>query len=234
MPARNEEGHLKSVIEEIVSVEEISEVIIVEGGSIDETYQKALDLMSTNSKVTKVLKQSGKGKFDAVMLGSRECSKELIVIWDADGTVPLNETRRLLLEAINSGLPVIGNRLLGTIEKGAMYRANYVANWLFAFTWSPLLGFRVVDLLCGTKIFPRSVFESIPPAISKLDPYGDFSLLLSARLLGYTILSRKVDYNRRRYGSTNIRRWSGGVKLLWVTILCYREVWMRKFTRFVR
>jgi glycosyltransferase involved in cell wall biosynthesis len=234
VPARNEEGHLKTVIEEIISVENITEVIIVEGGSTDETYEKALDLMSTHEKVAKVLKQAGKGKFDAVMLGSRECSSELIVIWDADGTVPLSETQRLLHEALDSGLPVIGNRLIGKMEKGAMFRANFIANWLFAVVWSPLLGYQVMDLLCGTKIFPKKVFENIPQTISKFDPYGDFTLLISAKLLGYRILSRRVNYNRRRYGQTNIRRWSGGVRLFWVTILCYREVLIRKFQKIAR
>ena len=53
VPARNEAGHLASLIEDILSVPEISRVVIVEGGSTDNTYQLALEIASKNqSRVT--------------------------------------------------------------------------------------------------------------------------------------------------------------------------------------
>ena len=41
VPARNESGHLVSVIEQIMSIEVISEIIIIEGGSSDDTWEVA-------------------------------------------------------------------------------------------------------------------------------------------------------------------------------------------------
>lgn len=196
--------------------------MIVEGGSVDDTFIEACKLAFEYSDIT-VLKQTGAGKFDAVLTGARVCTSDLIIIWDADGTVPLDSTRSVISMSLTTSGPAMGNRLRGTMEKGAMFRANFFGNWFFAFLWSPILNCKAVDLLCGTKVFPKTAFEAIPPRIAKFDPYGDFSLILSARLLGMKISSVTVNYNRRRYGKTNIRRWSGGLMLLIVTFLSLIE-----------
>lgn len=178
------------------------------------------------------MKQTGLGKFDAVLTGAKECTSDLIIIWDADGTVPLDSTRMVISKSLATSGPAMGNRLLGIMETGSMFRANFIGNWFFAFLWSPILNGKAVDLLCGTKVFPRTVFEAIPPKIAKFDPYGDFSLILSARLLGMNISSVTVNYNRRRYGKTNIRRWSGGARLLLVS--CFALIEFFKKTKFRR
>ena len=82
----------------------------------------------------------------------------------------------------------MGDRLRGKIEKSAMQRANFIGNWVFAFLWSPILRSRPRDMLCGTKVFETEVFLSIPKILLKKDPYGDFSLVATARLL-----NKKVD-----------------------------------------
>jgi hypothetical protein len=200
--------------------------VIVEGGSLDDTFMEACKLGFEYSGIT-VLKQAGSGKFDAVLTGARECKSDLIIIWDADGTVPVDSTRLVISKSLETSGPAMGNRLRGVMEKGAMFRANFVGNWFFAFLWSPILSGKVVDLLCGTKVFPKTAFEAIPPRIAKLDPYGDFSLILSARLLGMNISSVTVNYKKRRYGKTNIRRWSGGLRLLLVTCLSLIEYFIK-------
>lgn len=221
VPAKNEAGHLRHVIEEIKQVKEISEIIIVEGGSADDTLFEARNIALENPYLIRVAVQNGKGKFNAVRQGAELCRESLILIWDADGTVPLESTQSIISIALNSGSPAIGNRLRGRIERGAMYKANYLGNWFFAILWAPLMKGRVVDLLCGTKIFTKNVYLSIPEWIAARDPYGDFSLLISARILGEDVLSIPVNYEKRKYGETNIHRWTGGLKLIWVTILAY-------------
>ena len=222
VPARNEQGHLRSVMLEILSIKFISEIIIVEGGSTDRTFDEAKALEQEFPELIRVAVQTGKGKFDAVRLGAELCRENLIIIWDADGTVPLESTESLISLALITGSSVIGDRLRGKIEPGAMYKANYLGNWFFALLWSPLLKGRIMDLLCGTKIFTKDVYQSVPEKVARHDPYGDFTLLLSARIIHEEILSIPVMYRKRRYGVTNIHRWSGGLKLLWATYLAYK------------
>lgn len=228
VPARNEEGHLRDVLSQVMQVGEISQIIIVEGGSTDGTLKEANLLANENPKLIQVTQQYGRGKFDAVRHASELCNESLIIIWDADGTVPLSSVKRLVASALSSGNPAIGDRLRGKIEEGAMRKANYLGNWLFAILWAPLMQGKVVDLLCGTKIFTKEVYSSIPNQVARHDPYGDFSLLLAARLCGQKVDSVPVHYLKRQYGVTNIKRWSGGLELIKVTLFAYCFFWKIK------
>ena len=230
VPARNEEGHLEHVINEVLAVESITDIIIIEGGSSDGTFVEAVKLAEQNPGRIRTIKQPGKGKFDAVQFGAKLAREEFLLIWDADGTVPLDCTRKVVNHALATAHATMGNRLRGSREVGSMRYFNFLGNWFFALLWAPLLGSRPVDMLCGTKIVQTKVFSNIPARILKTDPYGDFALIATARAMGYTVQSIPVDYCARKYGETNIRRWSGGAKLFLSTILIYFWLARKKFT----
>lgn len=221
VPARNEGGHLFELIEKIMRLEEISDIVIVEGGSSDDTWQVAKSIAAIDSTRISAIQQTGKGKFNAVIDGAELCQESLVLIWDADGTVPVTNTLEIIETALLNNCAVMGNRLVGSMEIGAMRKANKIGNWLFAFLWAPILNWKPVDLLCGTKLFPKEVFISIPESLLKADPYGDFALIANSIRLNYPLKSIPVDYTSRKYGETNIHRWSGGLRLLWVTAIVY-------------
>ncbi len=223
VPARNESGHLNDVLMNILSVSEIDEIVIVEGGSTDDTWEVAKTLESTHPEKIRTYKQTGKGKFNAVMEGALASKSSLVLIWDADGTVPLEDSQRVISKSIATSRPAMGDRLRGKIEPGAMQKANWIANWGFAVLWAPILGDKPRDMLCGTKIFPKEIFTEMPAWLVEADPYGDFALVGHARLRKMKIESCMVNYGARTYGQTNIHRWSGGVQLLKATIRIY---WM--------
>ena len=81
VPIRNEAGNILGLIPEIKSIDEIDEVIIVEGGSTDDSFEIARNLSKNDHRI-KVLKQKGKGKFDAVLEGVHHSKNELIVVWE--------------------------------------------------------------------------------------------------------------------------------------------------------
>jgi glycosyltransferase involved in cell wall biosynthesis len=222
IPARNEFGHIASVVSHALSVPEISEVVVIEGGSTDDTWMKIKEIEKEMSPVVRCYQQTGIGKFNAVLEGAAQAKFKYSIIWDADGTVPLECTKRILLHALLTGNSTMGDRLRGTIEQSAMQPANFFGNWVFAVLWSPIIRSKPRDMLCGTKVFETTVFTSIPRELQASDPYGDFALVATARLLNKQIDSVVVDYKARTYGETNIHRWSGGISLLKTTLLVYR------------
>jgi len=224
VPARNEAGHLASLIQDILSVPEISSVVIVEGGSTDNTYQIASEIAQSNRNRVTCLKQSGKGKFNAVLEGAAHSKADFTMIWDADGTVPLKSTQEIINNSLLTGNFVMGDRLRGRIEPRAMQFANKIGNWIFAILWAPINKIRPTDIFCGTKVGPTVVFSSVPGRLTSMDPYGDISLLLSSHLLNIPVSAVRVDYRARVYGVSNMRRWKMGAIFFKLTLMSYRIV----------
>ena len=223
VPARNEEGHLEPLIDSISRNDLIAEIILIEGGSSDNTWNEVLRLREKFPAKIIAIQQTGSGKFDAVLQGARQAKFPFILIWDADGTVSEKDTSAIIQLAKRERVAVVGDRLRGLMEPGAMQKANKIGNWLFAIAWSFILRRKPADMLCGTKIFPRKVFIDIPDSYVNKDPFGDFALILNARRLKVDVESYVVDYSARRYGSTNIKRWRAGIQLLKMTFFAYFE-----------
>jgi glycosyltransferase involved in cell wall biosynthesis len=229
VPCRNESGNLIPLIEAIIGILNTGdEVVIIEGGSSDSTYEEALDLEAKFPTQVRTLKQDGVGKFNAVIVGVQESDLPIVMIWDADGTVNFEQNHEIYLHP-NRALQVItGDRLRGRRDKGAMRFANFLGNWAFAITWSVILNQRPIDLLCGTKKFPRFLIADAPTWMLALDPFGDFSILAMAKHKRIKITSVPVHYHSRSYGKTNIRRWRDGIELLKVTIIIFTKLKFKK------
>jgi glycosyltransferase involved in cell wall biosynthesis len=224
VPARNEAGHLEQLVQSILSVEAISRVVIVEGGSTDSTYEIAVELSKLNPNRVTCTKQTGKGKFNAVLEGASMFKSDFTMIWDADGTVPVESSRMIIKSSLDCGSLSMGDRLRGEISPGAMQFANRVGNWLFAIAWSPINRIKPTDIFCGTKVAPSEVFTNVPQKLISNDPYGDIALLLTARQLGIKITPTPVKYTARIYGESKMRRWKMGFIFLKLTCISYSQL----------
>jgi glycosyltransferase involved in cell wall biosynthesis len=220
IPCRNESGNLIPLIEAIIKIiKPNDEVIIIEGGSSDLTYEEALGLEIKFPRIVRTYKQTGKGKFDAVLLGIKNTNMPIVMIWDADATVNFDQNHEIYLLPHGENQLITGDRLRGKRDKGAMRFPNFLGNWAFALLWSAILKRSPIDLLCGTKKFPRSLITDAPNWLLELDPYGDFSIFAMAAQKELAITSLPVHYHSRSHGKTNIHRWRGGVELLNITLV---------------
>jgi len=224
VPARNEAGYLKQLISTILSVKEIDKVIIVEGGSSDNTYEVANKVATSNPNRVKCVRQSGQGKFNAVLEGFNLSDSDFIMIWDADGTVPVKSTREIILRALERNCFSMGDRLRGQREAGAMQLANFVGNWFFAIIWAPINWIKPTDIFCGTKVFPSGILKGIPEHFVTKDPYGDISFLIAARITGIKVSAVPVAYTSRVYGESKMRRWKMGYVFMKLTLASYGEI----------
>jgi glycosyltransferase involved in cell wall biosynthesis len=206
-----------------------TELIIIEGGSTDDTYASAQRAIAAHpERRARLLRQGGTGKGDAVRLGFAEAEGDVLMILDADLTVPPEELPRFL-EALESGKAefVNGNRLTYPMEEGAMFFFNLIANRFFGLAFSWLLGQPVRDTLCGTKALRADDYARIAENrmyFGDFDPFGDFDLLFGASRLGLTIMDVPVRYRARMYGSTNIQRWRHGALLLRMLLVAARRL----------
>ena len=209
-----------------------TELIFVEGGSSDDTRERIeQEIERRPDRGLRLLAQSGKGKWNAVQEGFASARNDVLMILDGDMTVAPEDLPKFY-DALVSGRGefINGSRLVYGMEPGAMRFLNLLGNKFFAGVFSFLLGQYVKDTLCGTKVLYREDYERIARRADELeyeDPFGDFELLLSASLAGYKIVNVPVRYGARIYGDTNIRRFSSGRELLWVSLAAFRRLWVR-------
>jgi hypothetical protein len=221
--ARNEAGNLETMINRIPDMSGSDEIIIVEGGSSDNTWEVSQDLMEKypNRNIL-VAQQEGKGKGDAVRKGFEMASKDILMILDADMTVP-PEDLVMFYDAIKSqkGEYINGSRLVYKMEDEAMRYINMMGNKFFAFAFSFVLGQNLRDTLCGTKVISKKNYEVLSENRSffgDFDPFGDFDLIFGASRMSLKIVEVPISYKERTYGETNISRWVHGallMRMLW-------------------
>jgi ubiquinone/menaquinone biosynthesis C-methylase UbiE len=224
VPARNEAGNIPLIFERVPEMGEGTELVFIEGHSNDGTYAAIEKAMADNpGRKSKLLKQIGEGKGDAVRQGFQEATGDILMILDADLTVPPEDLPRFFEALIGGkGEFVNGVRLVYPMEEEAMRFFNLVGNKFFSVTFSWLLGQRIKDTLCGTKVLSRVLYERIAANRSyfgDFDPFGDFDLLLGAVKQNLKIVEIPIRYHQRTYGETNIQRWKHGWLLLRMAVI---------------
>ena len=229
IPARNEAGNIERILKSVPDMGAATELIFVEGGSTDDTYDVIEKAIKNNShRGTKLSRQTGKGKGDAVRLGFNNASGDILMILDADLTVPPEDLPRFY-EALFKGKAefVNGVRLVYPMEKEAMRFFNLLGNKFFSLIFSWLLGQPIKDTLCGTKVLWKKDYERIAANRSyfgDFDPFGDFDLLFGAAKLNLKIIEIPIRYRERTYGTTNISRWRHGWLLLRMVFFALRRI----------
>lgn len=229
VPARNEAGNIPNVFARTPSMGGGTELVFVEGHSSDETFAAIQREIAAHPTWTcQSFQQTGRGKGDAVRLGFAHATGDILMILDADLTMPPEDLPRFY-EAVASGKAEFANgvRLVYPLEEEAMRFFNLVGNKFFSLAFSWLLGQPIKDTLCGTKVMWRADYERIAANrayFGDFDPFGDFDLLFGGAKLGLKIVDVPIRYRERTYGTTNIQRWSHGWLLLRMVVFAARRV----------
>ena len=223
IPARNEEGNKELLIKALNKFKKIQnkvEIIFVEGNSKDNTFLMLEKISEDFSKYFKIslLKQTSKGKKNAVVEGFNISSGTTLAIIDSDFTVDIDDSIDAIIESTkNENILINCSRTTFPMEKDAMRWANYIGNRCFAILLSILINKPISDSLCGTKVFSRKFFNLMKQNgswESKSDPFGDFTIIFEAANNNIKILNYPVRYYARQSEAPNISRWIDGIKLL--------------------
>lgn len=229
VPARNEAGNIAQIFARVPEMGCHTELVFVEGHSKDNTYQAIEEQMARHpERCAKLLRQTGVGKGDAVRLGFANVSGDVVMILDADLTVPPEDLPRFYHALVSGkGEFINGVRLVYPMEKQAMRFANLLGNKFFSLAFSWLLGQPIKDTLCGTKVLWKKDYELIAANrayFGDFDPFGDYDLIFGAAKLGLKIVDLPIRYRERTYGTTNIQRWKHGWLLLQMVLFAAARI----------
>lgn len=229
IPCRNETGNIEQAIQRLARFGTHQEIIFVDGHSTDGTPEEIKRVAeSYPGRNIKLLVQDKTGKGDAVRKGFQEAKGDVLMILDADLTVPPEDLPKFY-RAIAAGKAEFlnGCRLVYPMEGEAMRTLNLIANKLFAMLFTWLLGERLKDTLCGTKVMLREDYLTLVrnrAYFGDFDPFGDFDLLFGASKMNLKIIEIPVRYRSRAYGETKIRRFAHGLLLVRMVIHAYRKL----------
>ncbi len=234
IPCRNELGNVENAVKRIPNFCEEIEIIFVEGGSKDGTLEeikRVIDLYP--NKDIKVFEQDGSGKGDAVRKGFSNSKGEVLMILDADLTVPPEDLTKFYNAIANGkGEFINGTRLVYPMEQEAMRYLNYIGNRVFALLFTWLLNQRITDTLCGTKVLTKESYDEIAKNkdyFGDFDPFGDFDIIFGAMKNNLKCVEVPIRYRAREYGETQIDRFRHGILLFKMVWFAYKKMKIMKF-----
>lgn len=202
IPALDEEASLPFVLAEL-PWPRLHQVIVVDNGSQDRTA----DVAAAHGAL--VVREPRRGYGSACMAGVRAAAgADILVFLDADGSFDATEIPHLIrpIEAGEAEL-VLGSRLMGVRERGAMPLHGLVGNWLVA---------RIIRHLAHMPLTDLGPFRAITRrALDRLQmeerTYGwPSEMIVKAVQLGVPIREIPVRYRKRRGGESKVSgTWRG-------------------------
>ena len=229
IPCKNEKGNIENAVKRLPDLGSHTEIIFIDGHSTDGTPDEIRRIMGLfPDKDIKFLNQEGRGKGDAVRKAFEQAQADILMILDADLTVPPEEIPKFY-NALASGKGefINGSRLVYPMEEEAMRFLNMLGNKFFSLVFSWLLSQRIKDTLCGTKVISRENYMAIAANrhyFGDFDPFGDFDLLFGASKLNLRIVEIPVRYRARQYGETQISRFKHGLLLMKMCFFAVRKM----------
>jgi dolichyl-phosphate beta-glucosyltransferase len=197
IPAYNEEHRLPATIGKISAYLEAQpysyELIIVENGSEDRTFQIAQEFAEGNPNL-RVLRESERGKGLAVKLGMLEACGEYRFMCDADLSMPVTEIGRFLPPALTEfDIAIASREGPGAIrydEPAYRHFVGRVFNTMIRLIALP----RLHDTQCGFKCFHYTVAEDLFRCQTLAGWSFDVELLFIAEQRGYRIVELPIPW----------------------------------------
>ena len=224
IPCYNEVGNIAECVRRVPAMGIHTEVIVVDDGSRDGTALKVTPELNPAVEVRCLSYQPNRGKLNAVRTGFKEARGDILMILDADMTVP-PEDLPCFYAPLRDGMAdfINGTRLIYPLATGSMKMENFLGNKMFGVLVSWLTGIHLSDTLCGTKAFFRVDYQHFE---MDHDPWGDFDYLFGAAQRTRKILEVPIHYQERRAGHSKMK----ALLHTWALLkACWHGFWRVKY-----
>ena len=220
IPAKNEALNLPRVLERLERG--FHEVILVDGHSTDDTVQVARRLRPE----IRIIRQTRKGKGNALACGFEAATGDFIVMLDADGSTDPAEIPRFV-NVLKEGADFAkGSRFMPGAGSADISRLRQIGNYFLNKIVNAVYGTRYTDLCYGYNAFRRdclSVMELNGTEAENCDEttmlWGDgfeVETLINVRIAKAGVRVAEVpSFERcRHFGASNLNAFSDGIRVL--------------------
>lgn len=220
IPCRNEKGNVEDAVKRIPEMGSSTEIIFCDDRSTDGTAEEVQRVIKAYPhRDIRLVRGPGVCKAKNVWTGFDAARGDILMILDADLTV-IPEELPYFYEAIAGGMGefINGSRMIYPMQDQAMRTLNIIGNKFFSLCFSYLLGQRLTDTLCGTKVIWRRDWPRIKGLLGSWgieDRWGDYELIFGAAKLHLKLVEVPVHYLERVYGETKMtKRFKNGAVML--------------------
>jgi glycosyltransferase involved in cell wall biosynthesis len=196
IPLYNEEGSLMELSLSLKRVFDLLkcnyEVIFVDDGSTDTSFEKIKEINKRNSRYHCIKLRRNYGKSAALSAGFKEAKGDVVITMDADLQDDPNEIPELI-KAINSGYDLVSGWKKIRYDPFIKRHTSKIFNY---FT-SKVSGIRLHDFNCGLKAYRKDVIKSVKV-------YGEMHRYIPAlaHIMGFKVTEKVVKHHPRKFGVT--------------------------------
>jgi glycosyltransferase involved in cell wall biosynthesis len=218
LPAYNEEYSIGVLIENIQTIYPNSHIIVIDNNSHDKTFEIAskLDVEIIHEKI--------QGKSQAIQKGFRHLKTPYAVMLDADNTYDPQDASKLLEPLINGECDlVLGSRLNGRIENGAIKKLNIVGNHILSIT-ATILYTKISDVCTGYWAFDKKVVDYLLEVGFESSGFEvEAEMFAKASKNQFKILEIPISY-RKRVDKPKLNSFVDGKNI-------FKTLWIHRFKR---
>jgi dolichol-phosphate mannosyltransferase len=228
IPAHNEEGCIRSTVEHLhleLRLRNVPhEIVVVDDGSTDSTWQKLLDLCGHIPALRPVKNHGLHGFGRAVARGFACMTGDAAVVMMADESDDCRDVVRYW-ELLNEGWDaVFGSRFLkggGVIDYPWLkLKLNRMANFFIRL----MFGIRLNDTTNAFKAYRATVIEGCHPLLS---PHFNLTVELPLKTIvrGYSWTVMPITWRNRRVGTSKLSIKEMGSRYLFICLY----IWLEKY-----
>lgn len=214
MPVYNEAQTVAEVINTVLAQALAQEVIVVDDGSEDGTWEALQPLAEKDPRVKLFRHERNQGKGAAVRTGFARATAPVVIVQDADLEYDPAEYAVLVRPILTGKADVVfGSRFTGSGAHRVLYYWHFVGNKLLTTLSNMATNLNLTDIEAGYKVFRREILQQIT---IKEDRFGIEPELVAkvSRLKGVRVYEMAISYSGRTYAEGKKIGWRDGISAL--------------------
>ena len=211
IPVFNEAATIGRVLKMVLDRSEVSELVAVDDGSSDGTWEELQRLVAANPERVKPLRhERNRGKGGALKTGFAAATGDIVLVQDADLEYDPGDYPRLLEPVLRGAADaVFGSRFIGGSSHRVLYFWHSLGNRFLTLLSNMVTDLNLTDMECGYKVFRRDLLQKITIE----EPRFGFEPEIVAKVArsGARIYEVSVAYYGRTYAEGKKINWKDGV-----------------------
>ena len=210
IPAYNEEKRIaNTLLETCATIDSFSipyEIIVVNDGSDDRTFEEASKIAKTHGNVKVVHYTQNGGKGNAIKYGCKFVTGDIVTFLDADLELHPRQLKGFFdyMDKYDADV-VVGSK------RHPFSKVNYpthrkLLSWFYHLLVKAIFNLPVNDTQLGLKLFKREVIDTVIPKILVKRYAYDVEILVNAKHAGFRIVESPIElYFKRRVGRVRLK-----------------------------